>query len=357
MNNIFFKLPLYIDDKQPIEKISLDRINTVKSFEKKIENKTYEYVYNNCLCGNTDKQEDILLSEKDRYGISVRFLLCKKCSIIRTDKKLNDKSLADFYSKYYREIYGNGLLSIEDEYNGQIKKGDQYRELLKKHIPLDNVKSVFDFGCGTGGALHPFKEDNKLVFGSDYNYDRLNHGKENGLNLLHAVNDSEEIDKKRYDLIMLSHVMEHFSNPILELNDLFELISDEGFILIIVPSPLNIGKSPQVTCRFFQNVHLYNFNKEYLVGFFKKLGMKVVYIDEVCHCILQKPKNWLRNDIEIYDDIELKTKYKEIIDHFKKVIIMNDILKIYIVRNTLVKILDILKIKKIVKKLIYKIKD
>lgn len=311
------------------------------------------------MCGNTNKNFDIVLSEKDRYGISIKFLLCQKCSIIRTDKKLDKNSLSDFYSKYYRQIYGNGLLSIEDEYIGQVIKGRNYKRLLEQHIPLSNINTVFDFGCGTGGVLYPFKEDNKLVYGSDYNNDRLNYGKGYGLNLLDALTDFEKIRNSKYDLVILSHVMEHFSDPIVELNNLFELISDDGYILIIVPSPLYIGKSPQITCRFFQNVHLYNFNKEYLVGFFDKLGMEIVYIDEECQCILRKPHAWIKNDIVSYNHRSIENKYEEIIKHFKKVTFWNDIFKVNIIvkylRRALVKLLEILRVKNIIKKYINKI--
>jgi SAM-dependent methyltransferase len=330
------KFPLYEDDKRAIEIISKERNEAVKAFEKKIENKEYFYIENSCLCGNRDKKEDILLSKKDRYGISVRFLLCKRCSLIRTDKKLDSSSMASFYSDDYRKIYGHGKSSISDEYYGQVKKGTVYKTKLQKYINLDQVKTIFDYGCGTGGVLIPFDDKKKRLYGSDYDQDRLNYGKEKGLWLFHAQQERKEIEKQQYDLVILSHVMEHFSNPIESLNEIFNMVSYNGHILIIVPSPLYIGKSPYITCRFFQNVHLYNFNKDYLDGFFQALGMEVVYSDEESFCVLKKPENWRENSLESYHDRTLKEKYKEILFHFQKVVILNDIFKISTIQRGLV---------------------
>jgi 2-polyprenyl-3-methyl-5-hydroxy-6-metoxy-1,4-benzoquinol methylase len=350
------KLPLYLDDKKPIEKISINSQHAINEFNENIEQGNYKYIENRCLCGSTNKNLDVTISEKDRYGITVKFLLRQKCSIIRTDKKLDESSLSDFYTKHYRKIYGEDLASIENEFNNQTRNGGWYKTFLKQHIDLHNIKTIFDFGCGTGGVLNAFKDGEKQLFGSDYNEDRLNYGRSKQLNLYHADKDIDNINAIKYDLVILSHVMEHFANPVIEINNLFDMITDEGYILIVVPSPLNIGHCPQKTSRFFQNVHLYNFNKDYLVGFFAKLGMEVIYIDEVCQCILRKPKNWIRNDIDSYNDIKLENKYEDILKHFKKVVLWNDIFKINIlissIKNNIINILKFLHLKKIIKQLL-----
>jgi len=333
---ILIKFPLYKDDKNPIEDISKERRLAVVEFEDKVKKGEYHYIENICLCANKDSAFDIVISEKDRYGISVKFLLCKKCSLLRSDKKLDSQSLADFYTYYYRRIYGDGLLSIENEFNGQVKKGNIYKRKLEKYIPLKEIETIYDFGCGAGGTLFPFLNKRTKVFGSDYDYDRLKYGKEKGLNLLHAIDDKQEIEDKKYDLLILSHVMEHFANPISELNKLFELITDDGYIVVVVPSSLYVGKSPHITCRFFQNVHLYNFNKVYLDGFFKALNMEVIYSDEESFCILKKPKNWIKNYLDFYSDVRLNGKYKEIVSNFQKVVILNDILKISTIKTHIV---------------------
>jgi 2-polyprenyl-3-methyl-5-hydroxy-6-metoxy-1,4-benzoquinol methylase len=358
LKKLYFKLPLYRSDKKPIEYISQDRVNTIKEVENKILNSEYKYIKNICLCGCKDINNDIVISEKDRYGFDVKFLLCKKCSLIRTDKKLDGASLSDFYANYYRRIYGDGTLSIEREFSGQALKGSKYKALLEQYISLSTVKTVLDIGCGTGGVLKPFLEMKKDVYGIDYDVDRLEYGKSQGFNLLHAINDKELIKGNKYDLILLSHVMEHFIDPINEINDIFEMVSEDGFIQIIVPSPLNIGKSPRITSRFFQNVHLYNFNQKYLKLFFEELNIKVLFIDEECNCILQKTKSWKRNDIEFFVKKSLKDEYKGIIKHFEKVVLLNDIFKLnhifYYLLGKVVIFLDFIKLKDFIKKTIKK---
>jgi 2-polyprenyl-3-methyl-5-hydroxy-6-metoxy-1,4-benzoquinol methylase len=352
----YLRFPLFYSDEIPIEKISKNRIDAIRSVKEKIFNKEYRYVENICLCG--DKDKDILISEKDRYGFDVKFLLCKKCSLIRVDRKLDCESLSDFYSNYYRKIYGDGSLSIEKEFFNQTLKGTKYKKLLEKYIDFSKINNVIDIGCGTGGVLKSFKEMGKNVYGIDYDIDRLRYGSAKGFKLLHAIDDKNEIENKKYELIILSHVMEHLSSPINEMNDIFEMLSDNGIIHVVVPSPMYIGRSPRVTSRFFQNVHLYNFNKDYLSFFFNELNMDVLFIDDECNCILRKPKNWIRNDLDSFFHDELSDRYKLIRKHFFKVVIMNDIFKFNIIYyyflGHVVRILDFLNLKDLIKKLFNK---
>lgn len=344
-----YMFPLYKDDNISIEVISKDRKKAVIEFENKVRKKEFRYIINNCICGNTNPHFDIVLSLKDRFGISIKFLLCKKCSIVRTSKKLERTSLSSFYTSYYRKIYGNDLASIKDEYTQQSIKGELYRSKISKYINFENVESIFDFGCGTGGVLSAFLNKNISLYGSDYNMHRLEYGRERNLNLYHAVEDKEIITSQQYDLIILSHVLEHLSEPLIEINDIFEMIKEGGHIYIIVPSPLNIGKSPAVTYKFFQNIHLYNYNKKYLETFFQNLGMEIIFINEICECILRKPKLWHRNNLIKFNDESLSLEYVKILFHFRNSVILHDILKISTIRLKLINLLDFLGIKKYIK--------
>ena len=84
--------------------------------------------------------------------------------------------------------------------------------------------------------------------------------------------------------------------------------------------------------------------------------MDVIYIDEVCHCILKKPNNWHRNNIICYEDSSLEEYYREILNHLKKVVLLNDLLKIGIAYKQIqilgIKVLGFLRIKNFVKRII-----
>ena len=354
----FVTFPLYENDHLPIEPISSERLEAVAAFENDVKSGRYTYIDNPCLCGKCNPNEEIIISNKDRYGIDVVIVLCKNCGIIRTQKRLDDPSLADFYSHYYRKIYGHGEASISDEFGGQVKKGEHYRLLLEKYKVLGDISSVLDYGCGTGGTLVPFSRSGIQAYGCDYAYERLTYGREKGLTLFHAEDDYESLVKNGYDLIVLSHVMEHLSNPIEQLNELVEMVNEEKYLLIIVPSPLNIGNSPYIMPRYFQNVHLYNFYQDYLRRFFAKLNLEVIYGNEVCEFILKKSANWEKATFETFDNESLHDQYKKIERHLQKSYILHNRFSLgylkFAVKKQLVSILEQLKIKSYIKKIHFK---
>ena len=78
-------LPLYINDGRPSLALSEAQIAAVSEFNRKVENEEYRYTKNACLCGNQKDSSDWLISEKDRYGISNRVVLCRLCGVVRND--------------------------------------------------------------------------------------------------------------------------------------------------------------------------------------------------------------------------------------------------------------------------------
>jgi hypothetical protein len=103
-------------------------------------------------------------------------------------------------------------------------------------------------------------------------------------------------------------------------------------------------------------VHLYNFNKYYLAKLFVAMGMEIIYLDDLCQCILKKPLNWRRNDIKYFNNKLLEDRYNAVLEHFKTVVLYNDILKIgilkYFFRDNIIRVLEIFHIKSFVKKFI-----
>ena len=60
---------------------------------------------NHCLCKNNNPEKDIVISEKDRYGIPVGSILCSRRGLIRSNKIFNESSNNLFYEKFYRDLY------------------------------------------------------------------------------------------------------------------------------------------------------------------------------------------------------------------------------------------------------------
>lgn len=353
MMNGLIKFPIWKNDGKEIIDLNDLQKNQIYNFLSKVKSGEYKFVENPCLCSNKDKSLDIIVSEKDRYGIACDILLCKKCGMIRLKERLDDYSTAEFYKHEYRDIYVGEELASDSFFDEQKSRGETFYSLFKQFINPKEINTVFEIGCGAGGILYPFHKDGKKVSGCDFGEKYLKFGQSKGLDLYQGEIDFDKTQKKSQDLVILSHVMEHFNEPIKTMNEIIELISDEKYLLVEVPGIFDIKKTYFNPILYFQNAHVHNYYYYYLKIFFESLGLKVVYGNERCTFILQKPTNWtMQSDILIYDE-NMPSWAEKIEKDLKKNYLLH-VLKLnpYYLKRGLVKVLDKLGLKKIVKKLL-----
>jgi SAM-dependent methyltransferase len=321
--NIQVKFPLYSNKDENIKALvfSKDQEQAIQKVKEKIKTKEYKLEEIDCLCGNTDTS--CVVTERDRYGFNFPNILCPKCGIVRAQYMFDQESLVEFYKNEYRQIYIWRNVSdgedIRELFRKQQKRGNRYIAKLEGNkINLSSINKVCEVGSACGGILLPFKNIGKKVVGCDFERDYLDHGRKKGLDLRFGDIDSVKISDSSQDIIILSHVLEHLLNPIGELNTIVEKLKKGGYLLVEVPSVLNLYTNP---LSYFQNAHVYNFAKKNLEVLFRKMGLDVIYSDELSFFILSKPSNWkpIQKTVQIYDsslknqakivEKELKGKY------------------------------------------------
>ena len=331
--NINIKLPFYDKDDQHCEGVvsTKKQADAIKKFIHNIDTGEYSTMELKCLCGNIDPKLDVLLAEHDRYGIPLQNVLCTKCGLVRAKYTLDENSSAKFYQDLYRDIYSWGGFTekenIENLFREQIERGKRFSRKLTEQIgSLDRITTVFEIGTGCGGNLIAFSELGKQVVGCDFNKDYLKYGTEKGLDLRYGDLNSLEIKDSSQDLIILSHVLEHFSNPVEELNSIIKKVSTNGYLIIEVPGILNLGHLYRNLLKYFQNAHTFNYSKKTLDVLFTKLNLEIICSDERCLCILRKPKNWtpISSGTPIYSS-DLRNHYLEVLEYLKEIYILENV--------------------------------
>ncbi len=142
-------------------------------------------------------------------------------------------------NKYYSSKEGL-LTRYDDSFYIRTAK-DQYR-WIQSNSALDKVKSIFEIGCGRGYLLSEFRKnmDKSLkIMGIEPDLAAANFGSKN-LNL-HIEQGMLETFRPeiKYDLVILSHVLEHVLDPVKFLNNvLSNYLSPGGVLFIEVPSSL-----------------------------------------------------------------------------------------------------------------------
>ncbi len=226
----------------------------------KIRDGSYRMLSDCCPCGKPGS--DTLLSEVDRYGLSLNTVLCSACGTLRTNPYPDDDGLADFYTRYYQRMYARsndrpGYFAKQQAY------GQRVLELVRNWLPAGSF--VFEAGCGAGGALDVLRQGGYRVGGCDYSRELVEYGRSRELSL-HWGQPLEVLKSlPAPSLIYLHHVFEHVRDPLAHLLALRELLAPGGKVLIIVPDVSRIGEFPFPAgdLRLFVHIaHRFNFSLE-----------------------------------------------------------------------------------------------
>lgn len=265
-------------------KINEIQQNAINSYLDKIETNKYIMRLNQCICGNKD---GTLISEVDRYGIPTKTYLCEICGTMRTNPYLNEKSLNQFYNSEYRPIYVGTNKFNDDFFKNQMKSGKIIYNFIKDHHKIDDDFIVYEVGCGAGGILQVFKENNCIVAGCDLGNEYVQSGKDNGLDL--SVGGIETLkNHKKADVIILNHLLEHITKPYVFLNEIRDLMKEEGILFIALPGILNIKRSYGDLAFYLQSAHVYHFTLTTLDYLLNSSGYSRILGDESIRAIYKK---------------------------------------------------------------------
>jgi SAM-dependent methyltransferase len=227
---------------------------------RKLSDGSYRMVSNPCPCGSP--RTDTLLSEIDRYGLPMNTVLCGACGTLRIDPYPDDAGLADFYTHYYQQMYARA-----DDLVGYFEKqqayGHRILESVKHWLPAGST--VFEIGCGAGGALDVLRRAGYEIGGCDYSGELIEYGCSRDLPLRRGPPLEVLKSLPAPSLIYMHHVFEHVRDPRNLLLSVGELLAPNGKMLIIVPDVSRISHFPfpAGNLRLFLHIaHRFNFSLE-----------------------------------------------------------------------------------------------
>lgn len=226
--------------------------------------------------------DDLVLAEKDRYGIPLRVVICRTCGLIRTDPRLTGPHFADFYATEYRPLYGGQAVPEARFFEMQSDHGDRIvRHLQTAGCQIGPPTLVLEVGCGAGGILQAFRHRGAEIVGCDLGDAYLQFGRANhGLDLRHGTLADLQL-KRPADVIVYSHVLEH----VLDLNGEIELIQQAlapgGHVYIEVPSVKNIHQGYRGDfLGLLQNAHTFHFTARTLLNAMGRHGFSALTATE-----------------------------------------------------------------------------
>ena len=228
------------------------------------------------VCGNTEP-----VKYADNSGLDLPVYQCKQCKLYFTgnsESTIKEKTSMLYHGQYWDERKSE--FSLKSNYidpDSQSKKRNwisQY-SYCKSHFNKDK-KTILEIGAGAGQASFWFEEKGFFVTAiepDERNVRLINEKLTNG-HCIQGFIEDVEIEGK-FDVIWMSHVLEHLVRPDLFLKKIRENLQENGMFFIEVPNCENTV----MLKASINEPHTFHFSKNTLLNLVKNSGYKIECCD------------------------------------------------------------------------------
>lgn len=193
-----------------------------------------------------------------------KYKKCNVCGSLYLSPRLLVEHISIAYQEYYthseagvtnsrKKIYKSKMLndfltsSMSTDFLSKLKYSiipplKNFLSVKSRHISELKPGVALDFGCGNGEFMSLAKSYGWSVKGFDLDEDAVSLAKSSGLDVVHGgiLNLAEEKDGK-YDLITLSHVIEHVYEPEKLIQECIRLLKPGGRLWLETPNSRSLG--------------------------------------------------------------------------------------------------------------------
>ncbi len=207
------------------------------------------------LCGGAEWD---CVSERDRHGKPLVTVLCTGCGVLRNDPVPSAEELAQFYRKDYRASYKGAT-------EPRLRQVWRNFDRLTAHIrSFDDVYlsggDWLDLGSGSGEFSYLAARLGVRVTSVEPNEGYAAYCREKlGLDVQGKTLEECDFPEQSFDLIRLSHVLEHMRDPVAALTRLRGWLRPGGVLYIEVPN-IEADSRNKLQGRLFHYGHIYNYN-------------------------------------------------------------------------------------------------
>ncbi|MCL6266643.1 class I SAM-dependent methyltransferase [Flagellimonas myxillae] len=183
--------------------------------------------------------------------------------------------LAPYYESEAYISHTDSASSLFDKLYQQIKRRNLRNKLQLIVNQQVNIKSLLDFGAGTGDFLNVVKQKGIGVEGVEPNAKARQNAKKKGVEL---VSEENQLRENNFDVITLWHVLEHLPNLDERIAKLASLLAADGLMVIAVPNFKSFDAKYYGSYWAAYDVprHLWHFSRASISKLFAKHGMEVV---------------------------------------------------------------------------------
>lgn len=265
------------------------------------------------------KSKDVVLwHDGTRDDKSAKVYKCKKCGLIFVSSYFTPDVICDeLYVEGGMHTNNDDNMTIEERKNVYIEEDKRRADDIKSFI---EGKSVLDFGCSYGGFLDAAVKYAKSVVGCEIEEDAVEYCTDQGYSIMRDIDENSDI----YDVVVMSHVVEHLINPQSYLEKIVRHISQDGYLILEFPNAdealVNIYDSHAYKDFTYWTQHVCLYNEQTISILLDKIGFTVDEVKYIERYPLANHMYWLSRNKpgghKIWDwmnDTVLNKKYEEIL--------------------------------------------
>jgi methionine biosynthesis protein MetW len=196
------------------------------------------FEYEKCnLCESDDST--ILFNGRDRVhkkdGLFT-VVKCNNCGLIYTNPRPKQTIISEYYPEVYWDIKENEEVNFENKLKKVVHKSIN-KIYYQMKIPSQYSGKVLDIGCGDGKLLSNLKNTGWETYGVEISDLAVEFArKKYGLNIFEGVAEDAMFEDEFFDVIILSHVLEHLPDPKATLKEINRILKPNGLLIISIPN-------------------------------------------------------------------------------------------------------------------------
>jgi len=220
------------------------------------------------LCGGVDFS---IISASDRHGEALQTGFCRDCGLVMHLPVPSEAEVAEYYATRYRQDYHGEQVPNARRVMRAWNNGERIHRQLTPY--LSGSESVFEIGAGIGCTVKAFETHGHSAAGIEPNRDFNSYSRSKLFTRIENTNLYDLNDAGSPQLILLIHVIEHFSSPRRALTHIHSLLADGGLFYVECP---NLTGPFATFDRMFHYAHIYNFTPQTLQAMVESCGFEKV---------------------------------------------------------------------------------
>lgn len=213
-----------------------------------------------------------VISLMSKYDVVV----CNTCGFIYADNIPSQKDFNNYYAIRSKYEFGYKKGNVSKDYLDHFKK---IADFIKDSLKSKDAK-ILDIGCSTGALLHVLKSRgfNNLLGIDPSESCAKTVRKLHGIKAV-ASNIGSFKSKDKFDLIVMSAVLEHLVDFDNSMTKIYSLLNDEGLLFLEVPDAERFFSYACTPFQQFSIEHINYFSKHSIKSLLLKFGFKVIKIE------------------------------------------------------------------------------